>query len=72
MELEIHNCKPYNRHRSEDNIVHLINQRLVEGLSGECRIETKPILREYIKCILVKVITHEVSISSVAFSSMNE
>ena len=34
--LEIEYCKPDDRHGSEYDVVHLINERVVKGLAREC------------------------------------
>jgi hypothetical protein len=34
--LEIENSKPDDRHGSEYDVVHLINERVVKGLAREC------------------------------------
>ena len=50
----------------------MIYNRLVEGLSREGRIETKPVLRKHEKGILVEIVTYQIGVLAVSFSSMDK
>lgn len=54
------------------HVVHLINERLIEGLATEDRGEAKPVLGHDIQNVFVKAVTDNFSIPAVSFTSMNE
>ena len=54
------------------HVVHLVDERLVEGLATEDRGKAEPILGHYIQDVFVKAVADDFSIPAVSFTAMDE
>jgi hypothetical protein len=68
--LEIKDGIPHDRDSCENNVVHLIDPCFIDGLPGEYRQESKPILGQDKQNILIEDIADQEGISSIGFSTM--
>jgi len=69
--LKIKEGVPDYRQTCKHYVIELINPRFIKRLARKKTPKTKIELYDYIKYIFVKIVTHQVGVSSITFSSMN-
>lgn len=70
--LEVVDCVPQNRERGHSDIVHLVDQLLVQWLAGESGVEAEVELRHHIQEVLIEIVKHEQGVTSIGLATMEE
>lgn len=69
--LKIKQGVPDNGQTCKNDVVKLINPGFIKSLARKQTPKTKIELYDYIKYIFVKIVTHQISVSSITFSTVN-
>jgi len=70
--LIIEQSIPHDRKRCKHHIVHLVNPAFIQSLAAESREESEPKLGSHKYHIFVKIPTNQITISSIALTTMHE